>query len=105
MRTGDPLYFAKRRQRFGFERFIAQTRRIYEGAFVSSRVTHSSADHDHVSLKQKTFLLQRASQCTSYFDFSSLAQVPYLVDPNTGRSMGESQDIISYLFATYGVKN
>jgi len=30
------------------------------------------------------------------------AQFPYLVDPNTGKAMYESDDIISYLFATYG---
>mmetsp|Transcript_18887 Transcript_18887/g.52907 ORF Transcript_18887/g.52907 Transcript_18887/m.52907 type:complete len:347 (+) Transcript_18887:111-1151(+) len=29
-------------------------------------------------------------------------QFPYLVDPNTGRSMYESDDIIKYLFNTYG---
>lgn len=27
---------------------------------------------------------------------------PYLVDPNTGRAMYESDDIVRYLFATYG---
>jgi len=30
------------------------------------------------------------------------AQFPYLVDPNTGREMYESDDIVRYLFATYG---
>jgi len=30
------------------------------------------------------------------------AQFPYLVDPNTGVSMYESDDIINYLFKTYG---
>jgi len=30
------------------------------------------------------------------------AQFPYLVDPNTGTRMYESDDITSYLFATYG---
>jgi glutathione S-transferase len=30
------------------------------------------------------------------------AQFPYLVDPNTGTAMYESDDIITYLFATYG---
>lgn len=29
-------------------------------------------------------------------------QVPYLVDPNTGRSLYESRDIVAYLDATYG---
>lgn len=29
-------------------------------------------------------------------------QFPYMVDPNTGTSMYESDDIISYLFDTYG---
>lgn len=29
-------------------------------------------------------------------------QFPYLVDPNTGKEMYESDDIIAYLFATYG---
>ena len=30
------------------------------------------------------------------------SQFPYLVDPNTGRRMYESDDIVDYLFATYG---
>jgi glutathione S-transferase len=30
------------------------------------------------------------------------AQFPYLVDPNTGREMYESADIVRYLFETYG---
>jgi glutathione S-transferase len=30
------------------------------------------------------------------------AQFPYLVDPNTGREMYESEDIVRYLFTTYG---
>ena len=30
------------------------------------------------------------------------SQFPYLVDPNTGKSMYESDDIVRYLFATYG---
>jgi glutathione S-transferase len=30
------------------------------------------------------------------------AQFPYLVDPNTGTRMYESDDIVAYLFATYG---
>jgi glutathione S-transferase len=30
------------------------------------------------------------------------AQFPYLVDPNTGKEMYESDDIIAYLFAQYG---
>jgi glutathione S-transferase len=30
------------------------------------------------------------------------AQFPWLVDPNTGRAMYESDDIVAYLFATYG---
>jgi len=30
------------------------------------------------------------------------AQFPYLVDPNTGREMYESNDIVAYLFETYG---
>mmetsp|Transcript_9768 Transcript_9768/g.24336 ORF Transcript_9768/g.24336 Transcript_9768/m.24336 type:complete len:369 (-) Transcript_9768:239-1345(-) len=30
------------------------------------------------------------------------AQFPYLVDPNTGKEMYESDDIIAYLFTTYG---
>lgn len=29
-------------------------------------------------------------------------QFPYLVDPNTGKEMYESDDIVSYLFETYG---
>lgn len=31
------------------------------------------------------------------------AQFPYLVDPNTGVEMYESQDIVDYLFRTYGI--
>jgi glutathione S-transferase len=31
-------------------------------------------------------------------------QVPYLVDPNTGRAMFESADIVAYLEETYGVR-
>ena len=30
------------------------------------------------------------------------AKVPFLVDPNTGTAMGESDDIVHYLFETYG---
>jgi glutathione S-transferase len=30
------------------------------------------------------------------------AQFPFLVDPNTGKQMYESDDIVAYLFATYG---
>ena len=30
------------------------------------------------------------------------AQFPYLVDPNTGRALYESDDIVAYLFARYG---
>ena len=30
------------------------------------------------------------------------ASVPYLVDPNTGKSMGESEEIVAYLFEQYG---
>ena len=30
------------------------------------------------------------------------AQFPYLVDPNTGKEMYESLDIVAYLFETYG---
>ena len=30
------------------------------------------------------------------------SQYPYLVDPNTGREMYESDDIVAYLDATYG---
>lgn len=30
------------------------------------------------------------------------AKVPFLVDPNTGVKMGESDDIVRYLFETYG---
>ena len=36
-------------------------------------------------------LLQRAGRVS----------IPYLADPNTGEEMGESQDIIRYLDATY----
>jgi glutathione S-transferase len=32
-------------------------------------------------------------------------QFPYLVDPNTGKEMYESDDIVRYLFATYGTGN
>jgi glutathione S-transferase len=30
-------------------------------------------------------------------------QVPYLVDPNTGRAMFESADIVAYLERTYAL--
>jgi len=30
------------------------------------------------------------------------AQFPYLIDPNTGKEMYESNDIVNYLFSTYG---
>lgn len=33
------------------------------------------------------------------------AQFPYLVDPNTGRAMYESGDIVRYLFTEYGTGN
>ena len=33
------------------------------------------------------------------------ASVPYLVDPNTGRGVGESEEIVAYLFQTYGAAN
>ncbi|MGB5492426.1 MAG: glutathione S-transferase N-terminal domain-containing protein, partial [Woeseiaceae bacterium] len=32
------------------------------------------------------------------------AQFPFLVDPNTGRQLYESMDIIAYLFETYGLR-
>lgn len=35
-------------------------------------------------------------------DRGGKAQFPYLVDPNTGREMYESGDIVDYLFAEYG---
>jgi len=31
--------------------------------------------------------------------------VPYLVDPNTGREMYESDDIVAYLEAEYGARS
>lgn len=34
---------------------------------------------------------------------SGKRQVPFLVDPNTQRSLGESAEIVDYLYATYGV--
>ena len=30
------------------------------------------------------------------------ASVPYLVEPNTGQNVGESEEIVAYLFKTYG---
>ena len=30
------------------------------------------------------------------------ARIPYLMDPNTGEALGESADIVRYLFDTYG---
>jgi glutathione S-transferase len=33
---------------------------------------------------------------------SGKMQVPYLADPNTGKAMFESADIVRYLYATYG---
>jgi len=34
-------------------------------------------------------------------DIAGASSAPYLVDPNTGRAMGESADIVEYLFRTY----
>ena len=42
----------------------------------------------------------RREQLAAIQDGSS--QCPYLVDPNTGSSLGESADIVEYLVATYG---
>ena len=33
--------------------------------------------------------------------YGTLDQVPFLIDPNTGVSMGESEEIVRYLFTTY----
>ena len=35
-------------------------------------------------------------------DRGGKAQFPYLIDPNTGRELYESDDIIDYLYAEYG---
>ncbi len=35
-------------------------------------------------------------------DLGGQAQFPYLIDPNSGSQMYESDDIVTYLFATYG---
>ncbi|KAK3276745.1 hypothetical protein CYMTET_15203, partial [Cymbomonas tetramitiformis] len=34
-------------------------------------------------------------------ELSGKTQVPYLVDPNTGKAISDSADIIEYLYATY----
>ena len=34
-------------------------------------------------------------------EVSGMTQVPFLLDPNTGVNMGESKDIVEYLFRTY----
>ena len=36
---------------------------------------------------------------------SGKSQFPYMVDPNSGQQMGESDDIISYLYDQYGDGN
>ncbi len=36
------------------------------------------------------------------FERTGRVQVPYLIDPNTGREMFESADIVAYLESTYG---
>lgn len=33
---------------------------------------------------------------------SGKTTVPYLSDPNTGTALGDSEDIIAYLYKTYG---
>ncbi|CAM6111082.1 unnamed protein product [Calypogeia fissa] len=52
------------------------------------------------------YILRNAGKGSSSRDsllkLAGSTQVPYLVDPNTGKSMAESLNIISYLFETYG---
>ena len=48
--------------------------------------------HPDPELKNRQDLLERAGRVS----------IPYLVDPNTGVEMGESQAIIQYLVETYG---
>jgi glutathione S-transferase len=45
----------------------------------------------------------KGSSCRpALLQIAGSTKVPFLVDPNTGVSMGESKDIIAYLFQTYG---
>lgn len=43
-----------------------------------------------------------SSKRAAFIERSGKMQVPYLVDPNTGKEMFESADIVQYLHATYG---
>jgi glutathione S-transferase len=43
-----------------------------------------------------------SSKRAAFVERTGKMMVPYLVDPNTGREMFESADIVSYLEATYG---
>jgi glutathione S-transferase len=44
---------------------------------------------------------KRSRNRAAFVARSGKMMVPYLVDPNTGRDMFESADIVAYLFATY----
>ena len=43
--------------------------------------------------------------CFQAVQLSGKSQFPYMVDPNTRQQMGESDDIINYLYNEYGDGN
>ncbi len=45
---------------------------------------------------------QRSAKREAFKALAGKIQVPYLVDPNTGKAMFESADIVAYLHRTYG---
>ncbi len=45
---------------------------------------------------------KRSSHRQALVDRGGKMQVPYLIDPNTGRELYESEDIVRYLRTTYG---
>lgn len=47
---------------------------------------------------------KKSAHRTAFVERSGRMMVPYLADPNTGKEMFESADIVRYLYATYGAK-
>ena len=45
------------------------------------------------------------ADCAQAVQLSGKSQFPYMVDHNSGQQMGESDDIISYLYDEYGDGN
>lgn len=43
--------------------------------------------------------------CVQAVQLSGKSQFPFMVDPNSGQQMGESDDIIEYLYNEYGDGN